>query len=59
MEFDNLYTVEEVAGLLGLQIETIRKKLRNKEMRGVKIGKEWRVKEKELIRFLKEIDEEE
>jgi excisionase family DNA binding protein len=59
MKFEDLYKVEEVAVILGLQVETIRKKLRNREMKGIKIGKEWRVKEKELVKFLKEINEEE
>lgn len=47
------YTVKEVALKLKLTDETIREKLRNKKILGVKIGKSWRVTEENLNDFMR------
>jgi excisionase family DNA binding protein len=52
---DNLfYTVKELAEILKLSTEQIRRKLRNKEIPGVKIGNEWRVLKKDFEKWIKE-----
>ena len=51
-----LYTVKEIAVLLSLTEETIREKLRKKELKGVKIGKSWRVSNENLKAFINEMD---
>ncbi len=45
-------TVEEVAAMLRLNVVTIYRWLRNNELRGIKLGKEWRIKESDLEAFL-------
>lgn len=52
MELDNLYTVIEVSRLLSCKVETVRTKMRKGEIKGVKLGKEWRVKEKDLLNYI-------
>jgi excisionase family DNA binding protein len=54
MELDNLYTVIEVSKLLKCKIETVRKKMRTGEIKGVKLGKEWRIKKKDLLNYVDE-----
>lgn len=51
-----MYTVKEVAILLSLTDETIREKLRRKELKGVKIGKSWRVSDENLKEYIKNMD---
>lgn len=46
------YTVKEIADKLSLTEETIREKLRRKEIEGIKIGKGWRINEEKLKTFL-------
>jgi excisionase family DNA binding protein len=46
------YTVQEIALLLRLSNETIREKLRNKKMDGIKIGKSWRITEANFKKFI-------
>lgn len=45
-------TVEEVAEMLRLNTVTIYRWLRNNKLRGIKLGKEWRIKESDLEAFL-------
>jgi len=50
-----LYTVKEIAVLLSLTEETIREKLRKKELKGFKIGKSWRVPDENLKELINKI----
>lgn len=50
------YTVKEVAVIVSLTEETVREKLRAGIIKGVKIGKGWRVSEKNLKEYLKDLD---
>ena len=45
-------TVEEVAAMLRLNVVTIYRWLRNNELRGIKLGKEWRIRESDLEAFI-------
>ncbi len=47
-----LLTIEDVAGELKLSAYTVRKLLREKQLKGFKLGKEWRVRRDGLERFL-------
>lgn len=62
------YTVEEVAELLGVSKQTVRDKLSTKEIKGSKVGREWRIlkdeinsvlgieKENEKDRYIEELE---
>ncbi len=45
---DNIYTVDQVAKLLGLKAKTIRKYIAEGKLKAEKIGKQWRIEEKQL-----------
>ncbi|RBP42207.1 helix-turn-helix domain-containing protein [Garciella nitratireducens] len=45
-------TVEEVADMLRLNTVTIYRWLRTNKLRGIKLGKEWRIKDSDLQEFL-------
>ena len=47
-----MYTVYEVAETLKLDAETIRRYINSEKIRAYKIGKEWRVKESDLLEFI-------
>ena len=47
-----MYTVYEVAKTLKLDAETIRRYINREKIRAYKIGKEWRVKESDLLEFI-------
>lgn len=49
---EKLYTPAEVAQHLGLAEKTIRDFLRAKTIHGVKVGKEWRVRERDLQAYI-------
>lgn len=49
---DKLYTVEEVASALNVHINTIRIWLRKGTLKGIKLGKYWRVEENQLKDFV-------
>lgn len=51
---EQMYTPEEAAEILGFKKRTIMEWLRNGKIRGVKMGKEWRITETELNRIQKE-----
>lgn len=51
---DKLYTVKEVAEMFSVATSTIRKKLRKGDLKGIKIGKVWRIKRTEIQRYCKE-----
>lgn len=46
------YSVEEVAELLGVSKQTIRDKLSTKEIKGSKVGREWRILKDEVNSIL-------
>ncbi len=48
----NLLTVTEVAGLLKLNPQVVSRKLARGEIEGYKLGKDWRVSEKQLLAYL-------
>lgn len=54
IDADNLYTVEEVAGLLRLSQYTTQKLVREKKITGAKIGRSWLVQGKDLLKFLED-----
>lgn len=47
-----MYTVHEIAETLKLDAETIRRYINSEKIRAYKIGKEWRVKESDLLEFI-------
>jgi len=44
----NVFTVEEVAELLGVHPETIRRAIKRKELKAAKIGKAWCISKLDL-----------
>ena len=46
------YTTSEIAELLKMNIQVIARKLQHGELTGYKIGKDWRVKESDLLKWL-------
>ena len=48
----SMYTVYEIAETLKLDAETIRRYINSEKIRAYKIGKEWRVKESDLLEFI-------
>lgn len=46
------YTTNEIADLLKMNIQVIARKLKHGELVGYKIGKDWRVKESDLMAWL-------
>ena len=54
---EQLYTQEEVAKVLSIHPKTVGDWLRTGKLRGIKIGKFWRVRESELQRFITEAEE--
>lgn len=46
------YTVEEVSNLLGISKYTVREKLSTKEIKGTKVGREWRILKDEVNSIL-------
>jgi excisionase family DNA binding protein len=51
---DQLYTVEEVAGVLRCAKETIRRKIKSKKIGATRIGRDYRIKGGELLRYIGE-----
>jgi excisionase family DNA binding protein len=49
---EEIYTPEEAAELLKIQPRTLRGWLRERRIGGVKVGREWRLREQDLIRYL-------
>jgi excisionase family DNA binding protein len=47
-----LLTVEETASMLKLSPYTIREMLNQKKLPGIKVGRQWRIREQDLLRFL-------
>ena len=47
-----LYSVKEVADILDMNPETIKRYIHREELRAYKIGREWRIKESDLKEFV-------
>ncbi len=56
---EKLLTVQEVADYLGLTARTIYNYIQNKTLPAIKIGREWRVKEKDLQALIGETNDSE
>ena len=54
MEQDKLLTIQEVAEVLKIAQSTIRRWLNEGKMKGVKLGRQWRVKQSELDRIIEQ-----
>lgn len=52
-EMSKLYTTEEVAKILKYDVQTIRKLIREDKISAYKVGKEYRIEEKSIDRFIK------
>jgi excisionase family DNA binding protein len=50
-----LLTVQEVAGVLKITAFTVRKYLKSGALRGVKVGKYWRVRECDLEAYVRNL----
>ena len=48
-----MYTVSEVSVILNLSEQTVRKMMKNNELRYIKIGNNYRITQKELNRIMK------
>lgn len=53
-----VYTPEEAAEKLKINTETIRRYLRTGKLRGAKLGKQWRISEKQLEEFFEKCSNE-
>ena len=49
---ENLYTVREVAKYLGIKEATVRMYITKKQLAAVKMGREWRILESDLKKFI-------
>lgn len=49
-----MYTVHDAAELLKVKESTVRALIRDKQLRAVKVGKEWRIAQIDLTEFLNE-----
>lgn len=47
-----LYSVKEVADILDMNTETIKRYIHKEELKAYKIGREWRIEESDLKEFL-------
>jgi excisionase family DNA binding protein len=46
-----LYSIEQVAGVLGLHVRTVRNYVRDKQLKAVRIGKQYRIAREDLEAF--------
>ena len=51
-----LYTPEEVAQICQLHAETVRRRLRDGRLKGVRVGRSWRIRQEELDQFVEHGD---
>ncbi|MEM9302458.1 MAG: helix-turn-helix domain-containing protein [Pseudomonadota bacterium] len=49
-----LFTVHDAADLLKVKESTVRSLINEKRLRAIKVGKEWRIAEVDLLAFLNE-----
>lgn len=57
MSLPELMTIEEVMDYLGLSRTSVYDLLRNGELKGVKIGREWRVKKTDMVDYINRLPE--
>jgi excisionase family DNA binding protein len=50
---EQLYTIEQAAAKLAHSPRTVREWLRTRKLRGVKTGREWRIREEDLQDFVR------
>lgn len=51
---DKIYTPDEVAAILKIPKSTVCYLLRNRELKGAKIGRQWRISKKQLEIFIED-----
>lgn len=51
---DKLYTTQEVAEILKVSDRTVRNLIKREDLKAIKVGRKWRIKEKFLQEYLKE-----
>lgn len=52
------YTVQEIADMLYLHPETIRLLIRSGDLKAIKLGKGWKIREEELKKYLESKEKE-
>jgi excisionase family DNA binding protein len=57
-KIEQYYSADEIAEKLSLTPRVVRELLKSGELKGIKIGRSWRVPESNLKAFLKKEDEE-
>lgn len=50
-----LYTIKDLTSILKLSAFTIRKKIRERKLPGYKVGKQYLVKESDLIKYINDL----
>ena len=50
---DPLYSPKQLAALLGVHLRTVQRWLRTGELKGMKAGRSWRVRQSDLEQFMK------
>ena len=48
------YTTEEVANLLKISAKTVREMIKSKRLEAVRVGKEYRITEEQIRKYIKE-----
>jgi excisionase family DNA binding protein len=49
---EQLYTIDQAAEFLQHSPRTVREWLRTRRLRGVKTGREWRIRQEDLVEFI-------
>ena len=53
MEQEQELTIAQVAGLLGISVQTVKRRIEAGRIKARKEGQEWRIKESELLRYIR------
>jgi excisionase family DNA binding protein len=53
MEQEMEYTISQVAGRLGVSVQTVKRRIEAGRIQARKEGQEWRIKESELLRYMR------
>ena len=54
MEDERFYSIEDIAKILNVSDGAVRKWLKAGALKGIKLGRIWRIRESDLDRFLRE-----
>jgi len=54
VEDERFYSIEEVAKILNVSDGAVRKWLKARALKGIKLGRIWRIRESDFDKFLKE-----